>query len=654
MLRERKRPLELTRGSMAETIEEFLVGIGVKFDSAGYIKALDQAHQAVIAAGKKMSSAGGASGAGGKLASVVRSLGGSSTIASGIEMVTATGGLPGLVLGSIAAGAALVGAASVWMAERVAKQFEKVYFAAQQGHSTVGVLESMEYGFSQIGLGAGTATQAIVNLGLQLKYEPGKEGLLNSIGVQTRDAKGNLRDTGKILDDLIEQLAKMPPALAESYAGMFGISRELLNSLEVNRGANRAAQKEFEDAARRMGVNLDDLGRKSNEFMTEWRRIWMQAELSVDRVSEVSLPTLTRALHATSTGAATATDYIVAVTEVSIKGWQRGWEVAVEAVSGLMEKGSTSWKLDIGKVSDEWELFQDAMGPQFRREVAATRTEMESFANWFSNSALFKWLKSRSVDPAASKVLTDRLTGPIGLDWLIKAMKRAGEAIRDQLRDNRADADVRGASSATPGSQTSAEDRPNLPPDRFDDVERAAGVPNGILGRVEHAESNDNDPRFQQSGAGAQGPFGLLRGTADHLGVKNPFDEHDAAVGAAAYLREMYAQFGDWTKAVAAYNWGPKHLQDDIDAHGAAWKDFLPAETVAYLNKVLGPGSSGSTLPRHSELVPRDGNRLAMNQTTHINVSGANDPTRVGAEVAGRQGRVNGNMVRWFQGAVLA
>lgn len=116
-------------------------------------------------------------------------------------------------------------------------------------------------------------------------------------------------------------------------------------------------------------------------------------------------------------------------------------------------------------------------------------------------------------------------------------------------------------------------------------VERAAvehGVPFEILGRVLNRESRFRDDVIEGrvvSSAGALGVAQFMPATARELGV-DPLDPASAIPGAARYLRKLYDQFGDWTRAVAAYNWGP----GNVARKGLAQ---APAETRAYLAEVL-------------------------------------------------------------------
>jgi len=67
-------------------------------------------------------------------------------------------------------------------------------------------------------------------------------------------------------------------------------------------------------------------------------------------------------------------------------------------------------------------------------------------------------------------------------------------------------------------------------------------------------------------------------------------DIYKSTRAAARYLRELYAQFGDWSLVFAAYNAGEQTVQRAIDRSGTT--DFsqlnrlLPAETRSYVPAV--------------------------------------------------------------------
>ena len=120
------------------------------------------------------------------------------------------------------------------------------------------------------------------------------------------------------------------------------------------------------------------------------------------------------------------------------------------------------------------------------------------------------------------------------------------------------------------------------------------GITGALLQKIAYVESGDNPNAV--SPAGAEGLFQFMPGTAAQYGI-NPFDPTQAIAGAKKYLTDLMNEFGgDVSKALAAYNWGPGNLAADISRWGPAWREHLPAETSAYLAKILGSAPAGSAL----------------------------------------------------------
>jgi len=109
---------------------------------------------------------------------------------------------------------------------------------------------------------------------------------------------------------------------------------------------------------------------------------------------------------------------------------------------------------------------------------------------------------------------------------------------------------------------------------------------------------------FQESGfnpavvspAGAQGIAQFMPETAADMGVKNPFDPLQAIPASARLLRNLVAQFGNLGLAAAAYNAGPKRIQNwlekKVDKQVAEKKiekkPALPEETQGYVKIITG------------------------------------------------------------------
>jgi soluble lytic murein transglycosylase-like protein len=122
------------------------------------------------------------------------------------------------------------------------------------------------------------------------------------------------------------------------------------------------------------------------------------------------------------------------------------------------------------------------------------------------------------------------------------------------------------------------------------------------FGRMIGAESNGN--QFAANGqpltssAGAVGVAQVMPGTAPEAAqlAGMPFDEnrfrtdpaYNKALGQAYFQKQLQDFGGDPALAAAAYNAGPQTVQDFL-----AGKRMLPAETIAYVQKVTGRDLSG-------------------------------------------------------------
>jgi hypothetical protein len=110
---------------------------------------------------------------------------------------------------------------------------------------------------------------------------------------------------------------------------------------------------------------------------------------------------------------------------------------------------------------------------------------------------------------------------------------------------------------------------------------------------VEGAESDYGaDPQTWRSDlAGPQGPMQISASAAEDVGRGDRFDEKQNRALGRAYLAQLYRQYGNWPDAVAAYNWGPGHMNAWIG--GGRPFDKLPASVERYRVRVLTSASRG-------------------------------------------------------------
>ena len=130
------------------------------------------------------------------------------------------------------------------------------------------------------------------------------------------------------------------------------------------------------------------------------------------------------------------------------------------------------------------------------------------------------------------------------------------------------------------------------------DTANAQGVPPSIPLAVASAESGIQqwtpNGNLVTSSAGAIGVMQLMPATAAQLGV-DPTDPVQNIQGGVTYLAQMYAQFGTWPLALAAYNWGPDKLQRALNAGRQ-----IPSSVQGYVNSVLATAGMVYSQPAYS------------------------------------------------------
>lgn len=137
------------------------------------------------------------------------------------------------------------------------------------------------------------------------------------------------------------------------------------------------------------------------------------------------------------------------------------------------------------------------------------------------------------------------------------------------------------------------------------------GVPANLLSSLLEVESGYNPDA--KSGAGAVGIAQFMPSTAEEIGI-DPMDPQQAIDGAAIYLRQKYDKYGDWHKALEAYNGGDGNVGK--------------GETMAYADKVLDGAGDISAAPVQTAAknmtLPQLGDLLTSKL---IDFAGTNDDT---------------------------
>ena len=127
---------------------------------------------------------------------------------------------------------------------------------------------------------------------------------------------------------------------------------------------------------------------------------------------------------------------------------------------------------------------------------------------------------------------------------------------------------------------------------------RAQDLPLEFFARVIWQESrfrSDAVGPVTRSGQRAQGIAQFMPGTANERGLLDPFDPVQALPKSAEFLGELRDQFGNLGLAAAAYNAGPRRVQEWLAGTGP-----MPQETRNYVSPSPAPPSRNGQARRRA------------------------------------------------------
>lgn len=636
----------------AETIKDFLVSLGFQIDDAGARK-----FDAVVA---------------GTTAQVVKM--GVAVEAAALSVVAYTA--------------------------KIASGLDNLYWASQRTGATVAGIQAIGYAASQTGSSAEAARGSLESLARFMRNSPGAEGFLNRLGVQTRDAKGNMMDMASVFTGVGNKLKDMPYYRANQYAQMLGIDENTLMAMRRGLGQFSA---QYSQMAKAIGFNADQASVSSNKFMTSLRSFGQMAGMARDKIGSNLAEGLSGSIDTLRKQIVDNFPKIEGVITSGVKGLLWLAEVIGRVVYRLIQAGadimvwwssldkSTQRLIEIfGALVLAWKLLNSAFLTSPIGMITALGLAIlalyDDYKTWKEGGkSLIDWKKWEPEITNAIKAIDDlknRVMSLLGIDpqtWTAKwdlsnltqnlgslarmldGIARLMNAIKDgrwsdayavgkELLQQNSNSDALPQVSDSAGgaadwikSKTGFDPRsigewtrnkffkrpeptkngaallgwlgPTL-----NSLEQIYRLPTGLLRSVAIAESS-GDPNAM-SGAGAQGLFQLMPGTAKDLGLRgnDAFDPVKSAGAAAKYLNQLLkANGGDLNKALASYNWGIGNVQK----HGMG---LMPEETRNYIPRVL------SNMPSSG---------ASLHQKTVINIHGVSDPKEAGNIVADKQNQVS-------------
>ncbi|VVD75662.1 hypothetical protein PAQ31011_00857 [Pandoraea aquatica] len=189
-------------------------------------------------------------------------------------------GVESATKGAVRMVAAIEGAA-VALGENLAafaSKMEGLYFVSQRSGATVANLKALEFSAKNLGVSSETARNSVEALARFMRSNPAGESYIKRLGVQTRDANGQLLDTVDIMASLGSELAKKPAKVASEYGSALGIDAGLMSAMREDEFAqsmqqyrNLSAQTDFDGASRdshRFMLSLRELDAVWEGFVT--------------------------------------------------------------------------------------------------------------------------------------------------------------------------------------------------------------------------------------------------------------------------------------------------------------------------------------------------------------------------------------------------
>ncbi len=181
------------------------------------------------------------------------------------------------------AGAAVEGAAAVILGftAQISKGLDDLYWQAQRTGATANSIKSLGYAVKQAGGDINGFNQSVERLGAFLRNTPGGEGFLKNIGVQTRDANGNLRDTASLVALVGDRLSKMPMYRATAFGQALGIDE---NTLLAMRSGLHGYSSEYTMMMKAIGYNPGLAAKQGNAFMTQFSKLTAAVGIGKDKI----------------------------------------------------------------------------------------------------------------------------------------------------------------------------------------------------------------------------------------------------------------------------------------------------------------------------------------------------------------------------------
>lgn len=561
---------------------------------------------------------------------------------------------------------------------KIASGLDDLYWASQRTGATVEGIKQIGYAVSQVGGSVDGARGSLENLARFMRNNPGAEGFLNRLGVQTRDASGNMRDMATIFTGVGQRLSSMPYYRANQYAEMLGLDENTL--MAMRRGIGQFSG-EYTAMAKAIGYNADVAAVSSNKFMTSLRSFGLMAGMARDKIGSSLADGLAGSLDRLRRQILDNFPKIEGAITATVKGILWAGEMVGRVIYRLIQLGRSisDWWDSLDKQSQEliellgaltaaWWLLNRAMLASPITWVlglaGAVALLWEDYQTWKEGGkSLVDWGKWKTEIDNAEKFikslrntvsdLTNSIAKLLGIDpkaWSLKwdfdnfiiqmgefskMLSMIGDLLNAINEGNWSEVKRLGIAIWQQGktpvagegeTQTSIVHGANIQPD----------IPGGTGNTL--ADRNNNPGNIRPVGGGGFRTFeNALRGWT---AMKNQLMRYFTGKTTGRRLQTIMDIVSTW--APAADNNDPAKYARDV----AGWMGVSPTaalnlsdpNTMAMLMQSMArkEGYSNWNSPLAHQAAG-----ATLNQNTVINISGVSDPREAGKIVSDSQSNVN-------------
>lgn len=164
----------------------------------------------------------------------------------------------------LAKAAVVMGTAVGVAVVKVASDLDSLYFATKRIRASAGNIQAFEFAIKQMGGSGEAARAALEGLARFMRNSPGAESFITGLGVQTRDANGNLRDTVELYAELAGVLKGMDSAQANAVAERLGLDDNTLQA--IRSGDLKAYMADYLATLDKLGIKQDEAAENSAKF----------------------------------------------------------------------------------------------------------------------------------------------------------------------------------------------------------------------------------------------------------------------------------------------------------------------------------------------------------------------------------------------------